>query len=239
MRRTRWGTWASACPTRGSCWPAALATWQSSRGSQDRRTESYVVPLCSGLFRGQRTAYGVNWHGVLNVAGMIPGVGPWADLANAGPCAWEGDWLGAGQSLWSALPGIGDAFQGTKVATGASKFASHGDDLARVGARAGSHADEVADAARAAGKAGDVAKAAGRVTNSPKAVRKFWNSLEKVGKGLRKEGKGRKAVYYVIDYLHNEFEKYDHKGDHLGAVDPNTGETYKPPVPGRNIRDRL
>ena len=173
MRRTRWGTWASACPTRGSCWPAALATWQSSRGSQDRRTESYVVPLCSGLFRGQRTAYGVNWHGVPDLAGMIPGVGPWADLANAGPCAWEGDWLGAGQSLWSALPGIGDAFQGTKVATGASKFASHGDDLARVGARAGSHADEAADAARAAGKAGDVAKAAGRVTNSPKAVRKF------------------------------------------------------------------
>ena len=176
---------------------------------------------------------------MLNVAGMVPGVGPWADLANAGPCVWEGDWLGAGQSLWSALPGIGDAFQGTKIATKASKFASRGDDLARVGARAGSHADEVADAARAAGKAGDVAKAAGRVTNSPKAVRKFWNSLEKVGKGLRKEGKGRKAVYYVIDYLHNEFEKYDHKGDHLGAVDPNTGEIYKPPVPGRNIRDRL
>ena len=72
----------------------------------------------------------MNWHGVLNVAGMIPGVGPWADLANAGPCAWEGDWLGAGQSLWSALPGIGDAFQGTKVATGVSKFASHGDDVA-------------------------------------------------------------------------------------------------------------
>ena len=99
-------------------------------GIVDRRTESYAVPLCGGLLRGQRTEYGVNWHGVLNVAGMIPGVGPWADLANAGPCAWEGDWLGAGQSLWSALPGIGDAFQGTKVATGASKFASHADDVA-------------------------------------------------------------------------------------------------------------
>lgn len=97
-----------------------------------------MVPLCSGLFRGQRTAYGVNWHGVLNVAGMIPGVGPWADLANAGLYAWEGDWLGAGQSLWSALPGIGDAFQGTKVATGVSKFASHGDDVAGTAKRIGS-----------------------------------------------------------------------------------------------------
>ncbi len=47
-------------------------------------------------------------HGVLDVAGFIPGVGAVADLANAGLYAAEGNWLDAGLSLASAVPGIGD-----------------------------------------------------------------------------------------------------------------------------------
>ena len=47
-------------------------------------------------------------HGVLDVAGFIPGVGAVADLANAGLYAAEGNWLEAGLSLASAVPGIGD-----------------------------------------------------------------------------------------------------------------------------------
>ena len=47
-------------------------------------------------------------HGVLDVAGFIPGVGAVADLANAGLYAAEGNWLDAGLSLASAIPGIGD-----------------------------------------------------------------------------------------------------------------------------------
>ena len=70
----------------------ASATWPSSRGSQDRHTESYGALVCGAVARGQRTTYTVNPHGVLNVAGMIPGpVGFAADVANTGPCAWEGD----------------------------------------------------------------------------------------------------------------------------------------------------
>lgn len=47
-------------------------------------------------------------HGVLDVAGFIPGVGAVADLANAGLYAVEGNYLDAGLSLVSAIPGIGD-----------------------------------------------------------------------------------------------------------------------------------
>ena len=47
-------------------------------------------------------------HGVLDVAGFIPGVGAVADLANAGLYAAEGNWLDAASSLASAIPGIGD-----------------------------------------------------------------------------------------------------------------------------------
>ncbi len=47
-------------------------------------------------------------HGVLDVAGFIPGVGAVADLANAGLYAAEGNWLEAASSLASAIPGIGD-----------------------------------------------------------------------------------------------------------------------------------
>ena len=47
-------------------------------------------------------------HGVLDVAGFIQGVGAVADLANAGLYAAEGNWLDAGLSLASAVPGIGD-----------------------------------------------------------------------------------------------------------------------------------
>ncbi len=47
-------------------------------------------------------------HGVLDVAGFIPGIGAVADLANAGLYAAEGNYLDAGLSLMSAIPGIGD-----------------------------------------------------------------------------------------------------------------------------------
>ena len=42
------------------------------------------------------------------MAGFILGVGAVADLANAGLYAAEGNWLEAGLSLASAVPGIGD-----------------------------------------------------------------------------------------------------------------------------------
>lgn len=47
-------------------------------------------------------------HGVLDVAGFIPGVGAVADMANAAIYAAEGDWMNAASSVVSAIPGVGD-----------------------------------------------------------------------------------------------------------------------------------
>ncbi len=52
----------------------------------------------------------------LDVAGFIPGVGAVPDLLNAGISALRGDWVGAGLSLVAAVPGIGDAVAGAKMA---------------------------------------------------------------------------------------------------------------------------
>lgn len=45
--------------------------------------------------------------------------------------------------------------------------------------------------------------------------------------------------HFTYGYTHNDLEKFDHRGNHLGSADSDTGEVYKPPVPGRNIRGRL
>ncbi len=60
-------------------------------------------------------------HGVLDVAGFIPGLGAVADLANAGLYAAEGDYLNAGLSLVSAIPGIGDTVALAKKSVNAIK----------------------------------------------------------------------------------------------------------------------
>ena len=55
------------------------------------------------------------------MAGFIPGVGAVADLANAGFYAAEGDYLNAGLSLVSAIPGIGDTVALAKKSVNAVK----------------------------------------------------------------------------------------------------------------------
>lgn len=74
-----------------------------------------------------------NVHGILDVAGMIPGVGAVADLANAAIYAAEGDWVNAGLSAVSAIPGVGDtialANKGVKVAKGVKAAVKGGKGL--------------------------------------------------------------------------------------------------------------
>lgn len=52
----------------------------------------------------------------LDVAGFIPGLGAVPDLLNAAISACRGDWVGAGMSILSAVPGIGDAAAAAKIA---------------------------------------------------------------------------------------------------------------------------
>lgn len=60
-------------------------------------------------------------HGILDVAGLIPGIGNVADLANAAWYGLEGDKVSAGLSLAAAIPGAGLAAGGVKLANKARK----------------------------------------------------------------------------------------------------------------------
>jgi hypothetical protein len=113
--------------------PGSLAgvTWESRDGS----------------VASERTAGFGDWlkqnaHGVLDVAGFVPGVGAVADLANAGLYAAEGDYGNAALSAAAAVPGIGDAAAAAKLATRGVRAVQ----AANRGARA---TERVASAARA------------------------------------------------------------------------------------------
>ena len=52
----------------------------------------------------------------LDVAGLAPGVGAIPDLLNAAISVMRGDWVGAGLSIVAAVPLVGDAVGGAKIA---------------------------------------------------------------------------------------------------------------------------
>jgi len=85
----------------------------------------------------------------LDVVGLIPGVGEFADLANAGISAARGDWLGASLSLASAIPFAGWFATGAKAAkrVAAEAAAKTAKNLAEEAAeQAAKHSDEAAAA---------------------------------------------------------------------------------------------
>ncbi len=67
----------------------------------------------------------------------------------------------------------------------------------------------------------------------------MWQKLKPYRESIRASGQGKGRRYYEWDYTHEDIEVYDSKGRHLGSLDPITGELYKPPVPGRTIKDKL
>jgi len=60
----------------------------------------------------------------LDAFGLIPGIGEFADIANAGISAMRGDWVGAGLSLVSAIPFIGWGGAAAKVGRRGANMAS-------------------------------------------------------------------------------------------------------------------
>ena len=95
-------------------------------------------------------------HAALDVAGLVPGVGEVADLANAAWYAAEGDYANAALSAASAIPFAGYAASAAKGA----KYAAKGIDAAKSATKA-------ADSAKSAGKIADTAQGAGKTAPSP------------------------------------------------------------------------
>lgn len=58
----------------------------------------------------------------LDLAGMVPGAGAVPDIINAAISALRGDWIGAGLSLFSAVPAIGDAAGAAKILKNSDKY---------------------------------------------------------------------------------------------------------------------
>jgi hypothetical protein len=77
-----------------------------------------------------------------------------------------------------------------------------------------------------------------RVRNCGKNDSDVWKNLKPVrGKKYRDNGKaGKDRRFYDWDNTHNDIEVYDHNRKHLGVMDPQTGQMYKPAVPGRELQ---
>ena len=154
-------------------------------------------------------------HTALDLAGLIPAVGEAFDAVNGIWYAAEGDALNAGLSFASTIPFAGYAATGTKIGI-------------RVGKEIGGEALEAG--------AKEVRNVE-RLVNPPKGESEIWKSFDNVkGSSTKTDGVGNNKKYYEWDYTHNDIEVYDAKGDHLGSMDPTTGEMYKPPVPEYKLR---
>jgi len=91
----------------------------------------------------------IDWHFVLDAAGLLPGIGAAFDGINTAWYAAEGDWSNALLSGLAFAPGIGEAVGGGKTAV-------------KAGGKVIGHLDEAADIAKAADKVEDAAKIAGK-----------------------------------------------------------------------------
>ncbi|WP_416259171.1 colicin E3/pyocin S6 family cytotoxin [Holdemania filiformis] len=77
----------------------------------------------------------------------------------------------------------------------------------------------------------------GQKRNPTKGESEVWKKLDNVkGQNRKTSGTGKGKKYYEWDHTHNDIEVYDNRGNHLGSIDPTTGEMYKPAVPGRTIK---
>lgn len=74
-----------------------------------------------------------------------------------------------------------------------------------------------------------------RIKNLNKSESPVWKKLENYKKDIKKGGSGKKTRYYRWDHTHDDIEVYNHKGRHLGSMNPVTGEMYKGPVSGRTL----
>jgi RHS repeat-associated protein len=64
-----------------------------------------------------------------------------------------------------------------------------------------------------------------------------WRSLKPGFGKYRTNGQsGKRKRFFGWDRTHGDIEVYDGRGQHLGSMDPDSGEMTKPPVPGRSIK---
>ncbi|MEK5236161.1 phage baseplate assembly protein V [Paenibacillus sp. FSL L8-0470] len=124
---------------------------------------------------------------VLDVAGLIPGVGEIADLANAGIYALRGDYLNASLSVGASVPFAGWGPTGVKLLMKSEKFMKVANVVGKATKAVNKVADKGADVARAIGKiadnAGDALNAGlGKVLTKAKKLASNVSTFDLAGK---------------------------------------------------------
>ncbi len=67
-------------------------------------------------------------------------------------------------------------------------------------------------------------------------LRRVRPKTRRSGGGLRPRWKGANGDIYEWDAQHGTLEHYDARGNHLGEVDPDTGEELKPADSSRKVK---
>ncbi|SAL00415.1 Cytotoxic [Caballeronia temeraria] len=72
-----------------------------------------------------------------------------------------------------------------------------------------------------------------RQTNPPKAESPIWRGFKNAKNGVKTDG----TRLFQWDHDHDDIEVYNKRLVHMGSMDPVTGLIYKPPVPGRRLKN--
>ena len=75
----------------------------------------------------------------------------------------------------------------------------------------------------------------GRFCESP-SQSPMWKNFLPYQNSIKTNGlKGKDKQFYQWDNTHGDIEVYDRNGNHMGSMNPQTGDMHKPAVPGRTI----
>lgn len=71
-----------------------------------------------------------------------------------------------------------------------------------------------------------------------KASSAVWKGFSKYRGDIKTNGlNGKGRQFYQWDHTHGDIEVYDSRRKHIGSMNPQTGEMYKPAVKGRKLED--
>lgn len=163
-----------------------------------------------------------NWHMMLDIGGLVPGIGMVCDGVNAVWYGAEQDWENALLSGLSFIPAIGEV-------SGAGKV------IAKVAGKA----DDIVDIVKAADDVGDAAKAAGKAKKAEKAgeIGKYVDGAIEGGTGIGNiAGKldsnniPNMTKQDIIDSIPDDWNYAEHNGFvHIRDADGNIRIRIDPP----------
>lgn len=158
----------------------------------------------------------IDWHFLLDAAGLLPAVGAVFDGINTAWYAAEGDWSNALLSGLAFAPGIGEAVGGGKTGI-------------KVGGKVIGHLEDAADIAKMAEKTGNVAETAKEAGKIAEKAGKTGKSAGELGKYVDEAiESGTKSINSLDDLLTNPDKLSGVSGEELYNYLVKNGYDVKP-----------